>query len=181
MIRVASLFGLALCIAASAGAAAPAPAGNTIGLDASKPNAVNADSFAADLKAETGTYSGNVIVVQGDVKLHADEVTVAAPGGKATRMEARGHVVVDSPSGTAVGDTGTYDVAQQIVHLIGHVALTKDNNVMRGTALDVDIASGKARLTGGVAGIGQIPVQGQGRVQGLFVPAPISAPPGRTP
>jgi lipopolysaccharide export system protein LptA len=174
-------FALALALAAPAAFAAPAPAGSAIGLDAGKPIAVNADSFAADLKAETGTYSGNVIVIQGDVRLHADEVTVAAPGGKASRMEARGHVVVDSPSGTAVGDTGTYDVAQQVVHLMGHVALTKDNSVMRGTALDVDITSGKARLTGGVAGNGQIPEQGTGRVQGLFVPAPNTPPARGTP
>ena len=172
MIRIAPLVGFALCIAG------PSAAATSAGPDTTKPIAVNADSFAADLKAETGTYTGNVIVIQGEVRLHADEVTVAAPGGKASRMDARGHVVVDSPSGTAVGDTGTYDVAQQLVHLMGHVALTKDNNVMRGTALDVDIATGKARLTGGVAGEGQIPTQGQGRVQGLFLPA---TPPGKTP
>lgn len=151
-----------------------AAAAGPLGLDSSKPIAVNADSFAADLKAETGTYTGNVLVVQGEVKLHADEVTVAAPGGKASRMEARGHVIVDSPSGTAVGDVGIYDVAQQVVHLMGRVALTKDSNIMRGTALDVDIASGKARLTGGASG-----TETPGRVQGLFVPAAKNPAPNR--
>ncbi len=170
-----------LCLVLCGGAGAAFAAAPVAGLDTSKPIAVNADSFVADLKAETGTYTGNVIVIQGDVKLHADEVTVAAPGGKASRMDARGHVVVDSPSGTAVGDTASYDVAQQIVHVIGHVALTKDNSVMRGTALDVDIGTGKARLTGGVAGGTQIPEQGQGRVQGLFVPASKAPPPAVTP
>ena len=95
------------------------------------------------------------------VRLHADQATLTAPAGKPARMEASGHVVVDSPSGTAVGDVGVYDVAAQVVHLTGHVALSKDKNVMRGTALDVDVATGKARLTSGEGG----------RVQGLFVPA----------
>jgi lipopolysaccharide export system protein LptA len=163
------IFALALAgaVAAQAGfAAAPAP--EMLGLSGDKPIAVNADSFSADLKAETGTYRGNVIVTQGDVRLHADEVTVAAPGGKAARMEAHGHVVVDSPSGQAVGDAGDYDVAAQVLHLNGHVVLTKDQNVMRGGQLVVSMANGEAHLTGSGEAA---PGQPQGRVQALFVPA----------
>jgi lipopolysaccharide export system protein LptA len=156
--------------------AAPAPApgrpNSGIGLDSNQPIAVNADSFLADLNGETGTYSGNVIVTQGTVRLHADQVKVTAPGGRASKMEATGHVVVDSPSGQAVGDAGIYDVPTQILRLNGHVVLTKEQNVMRGSALEVSMATGIARLTAGaepqVAGQ---PAQPQGRVQALFVPA----------
>src|SRR5215510_13499215 len=77
-------------------AAAPADA---IQFDPTKPISVNADNFVADLNKETGTYDGNVVVVQGAIKMHADRVLVHAPKGKATNMEATGHVVVDSPSG----------------------------------------------------------------------------------
>ena len=155
-------------------APAPAPARRNpaIGLDSNAPIAVNADSFLADLNGETGTYSGNVIVTQGMVRLHADQVKVTAPGGRASKMEATGHVVVDSPSGQAVGDSGVYDVPTQILRLNGHVVLTKDQNVMRGSALEVAMATGIARLTAGaepqVAGQ---PAQPPGRVQALFVPA----------
>ena len=130
---------------------------------------LNADNFLADLNGESGTYTGNVIVSQGEVKLHADKVTVLAPGGKASRMEAAGHVVVDSPSGQAVGDNGIYDVAAQNLRLTGHVVLTKDANVMRGSTLEVAMDTGLARLTGG----GEVTTEGQpqGRVQGLFLPA----------
>ena len=116
--------------------------------DSSKPIQVNADTFLADLNAETGTYRGNVVVVQGDIKLHADEVRVVAPDGKARRMEAHGHVVVDSPSGTAIGDTGIYDVVGRVIHLTGHVVLTKGHNVMRGSALDVHMAIGRSASDG---------------------------------
>jgi lipopolysaccharide export system protein LptA len=138
----------------------------TLGLNGDQPIAVNADSFSADLEAETGTYTGNVLVVQGAVKLHADEITIAAPRGKATRMEAQGHVVLDTPSGTAVGNTAVYDIPRQVVRLAGNVALTRDRNVMRGSSLEVDVATGRAKLAGTVATGGQ----GQDRVQGLFVP-----------
>jgi lipopolysaccharide export system protein LptA len=155
-------------------APAPGPARRNpaVGLDSNAPIAVNADSFVADLNGETGTYSGNVIVTQGTVRLHADQVKVTAPGGRASKMEATGHVVVDSPSGQAVGDAGVYDVPTQILRLNGHVVLTKDQNVMRGSALEVAMATGIARLTaGGESQVAGQPAQPQGRVQALFVPA----------
>lgn len=178
MIRCAALVpGLAVLLLVSGGhAAAPAPE-NPLGLNAHQPIAVNADSFLADLTGDTGTYTGNVIVVQGTVKLHADKVKVQAPGGKASRMEAEGHVVVDSPSGQAVGDTGVYDVPQQILRLTGHVVLTKDQNVMRGTALEYSMSSGLAKMTAGetpvqtaTPGAAAPPTAKPGRVQGLFFP-----------
>src|SRR5260370_21411935 len=108
--------------AVTAAQAAPAPEAQrdrNLGLDSDKPIAVNADSFLADLNGETGTYTGNVIVTQGRVRLHADQVKVMAPGGRASRMEAQGHVIVDSPSGQAVGDTGLYEVRPQVLRLNG--------------------------------------------------------------
>ena len=170
---VAVFIALAIASAAASSAqTAPAPTaqrGPDLGLDSREPIAVNADSFIADLNGETGTYSGNVIVTQGRVRLHADQVKVTAPGGRASRMEAAGHVVVDSPSGQAVGDSGIYDVAQQMLRLNGHVSLSKDANVMRGAALEVSMATGLARMSAGADG--QAPGQPAGRVQGLFVPA----------
>ena len=165
----ASVFAVWLAVIGAAHAA-PAPSGQgaqNLVLDSDQPIAVNADSFLADLNGETGTYTGNVIVTQGRVRLHADQVKVTAPGGRASRMEAQGHVIVDSPSGQAVGDAGIYDVAQKVLRLNGHVVLTKEANVMRGSALEISMATGLARLTSAP------PAQGQpaGRVQGLFVPA----------
>jgi lipopolysaccharide export system protein LptA len=167
--KILALAGPMLTAAVLTAAAAPAPTAS-LGLDASQPIAVNADAFLADLNKETGTYTGNVIVTQGGVRLHADEVTVHAPGGRASRMEANGNVVVDSPSGQAVGDSGVYDVPQQLIRLTGNVVLTKDANVMRGNVLEVSMATGLARLTADSAAAA--PGQPRGRVQGLFVPAP---------
>ena len=175
------------CSAASAAqrhAAAPAHRiGNPLGLNSREPIAVNADSFLADLNGDTGTYTGNVIVTQGMVKLHADEVKVLAPDGRASRMEAQGHVIVDSPSGQAIADTGVYDVPQQVLRLTGNVVLTKEQNVMRGTALEFSMATGlrendsrrgaphRSRPAPG----DQTPAK-PARVQGLFYPEQASPP-----
>jgi lipopolysaccharide export system protein LptA len=172
MMKFSAALVAVLLIGVTAAQSAPAPAAQrdrNLGLDSDQPIAVNADSFLADLNGETGTYTGNVIVTQGRVRLHADEVKVTAPGGRASRMEAKGHVIVDSPSGQAVGDAGIYEVSQQVLRLNGNVVLTKEANVMRGNALEISMATGLARLTSG--GAAAQPGQPPGRVQGLFVPA----------
>jgi len=159
------LLALAGLLATSQALSAATPA--EIGFGSQEPIAVNADSFSADLQGEIGTYSGNVMVVQGAIRLRADEVIVAAPGGRATRMEAKGGIVVESPSGTATGALAVYDITTQTVRLTGNVVLTKDANVMRGNVLEVRIADGQATLSGGTATNDQD--QEPARVQGLFV------------
>ena len=79
MIKFSASVLVASLVVVTAAQSAPAPAGprdRNIGLDSDQPIAVNADSFLADLNGETGTYTGNVIVTQGRVRLHADEVKV---------------------------------------------------------------------------------------------------------
>ena len=146
-----------------------------------KPIQVSADSFLADVNAKTGTYVGNVIVTQGDFKLRADRVKVIVVSGKPQKIQATGNVVLATNSGNAQVDNGVYDVPPRTVTLTGHVVLTKDKNVMRGTTLTVNLATGAAKL--GAQGAGP----GTGRVQGLFTPPPQSTdqtpqtPPKTTP
>ena len=132
--------------------------------DASAPILVSADTFLADINAKTGTYSGNVVVTQGDFKLRADKVRVNVVEGKPDKIFANGNVVFDAPSGDAHGDAGVYDVKPRTITLTGHVVLTKQKNVMRGSLLTVNLVTGSAQLgAGGAPG---------GRVQGLFTPPP---------
>jgi len=134
--------------------------------DSNAPISVSADSFTGDLETKVGVYSGNVLVAQGDFKLHADRVTIVVAEGKPNRIEATGDIVFDAPSGTATGDTGIYDLGPRTITLSGRVVLTKEKNVMRGTKLVINLATGKAEL--GAAGMPG------GRVQGLFTPPPQS-------
>jgi len=134
--------------------------------DSNQPISVSADNFSGDLQTKVGVYSGNVLVSQGDFKLRADKVTVLVAEGKPDRIEATGNIVFDAPSGTATGDTGVYDLGPRTITLSGRVVLTKEKNVMRGTKLVIDLATGKAEL--GAAGLPG------GRVQGMFTPPPQS-------
>ena len=127
------------------------------------PIEVSANSFQADINARTGTYIGNVIVKQGDFRLRADKVRVNVVEGKPDKIFASGNVFFDAPSGNAQGDDGVYEVRPQLITLTGHVVLTRSKNVMRGTKLTVNLATGMAQLGSGGATTG-------GRVQSLFVP-----------
>jgi lipopolysaccharide export system protein LptA len=151
-------------------------ADNAFGLNSDAQIVFNADSVVADLNAETWTLTGNVIVVQGDVRMRADEVRGQAPGGQTARMEARGNVVVDSLSGTARGTSAIYEVPQKVIRMAGPVVLTKDNIVLRGPSLVVNVGTGVAELAGASGTAGQPGGQGTGRVQGLFLPQTAPAP-----
>jgi lipopolysaccharide export system protein LptA len=143
--------------------------------DANQPIAISADRFIAEKNPAaaggiTGTYSGNVIITQGDIHMRANSVRINVASGKPQKIYADGNVVVDSASGTASGDAGVYDVAPRLVTLTGHVVLTKEKNVMRGQQLTVNLVTGVAQLGGG----GGVAGTHGGRVQGLFTPPPQS-------
>ena len=133
---------------------------------------VASDKFTADLNAKTGTYSGNVIVVQCETKLRADTVRIATVNNQADKVTAQGNVVVDSPkSGIATGQTGIYDVPKKMVVMTGNVVLKKNKDVMRGAQLTINLATGQATLGGGVKS-----ATGGGRVQTILNPNTASTP-----
>ena len=172
MKRALVFLGLATALMSGAQAATTAttasksPTGNH---DNNAPINISSDTFQADLNAKSGTYSGNVVVVQADTKLRADQVRVFTVDGKADKITANGHVVVDSPtSGTATGDNGVYSVGPRIVVMTGNVVLKKGKDVMRGAQLTVNMVTGKATLGGG--GAKTAPGAPTGRVQGVFTP-----------
>lgn len=161
---------LLLAALLAAGAAAAAPSGGNALMskkDNNAPITINSDTFQADLNGKTGTWQGNVVVVQGDMKLRANSVRMTTVNGKADKVLASGNVVVDSPkSGTATGDSGIYNVGPRTVLMTGNVVLKKGKDVMRGQKLTVNLVNGQAVLGGGVKGT----AQGNSRVQAVFTP-----------
>jgi lipopolysaccharide export system protein LptA len=160
-----------LALAADAPAAKPALMGKR---DSDAPINIAADKFVADENAKTGTWSGNVVIVQGDMRMRANTVRMNVVGkdNKPDKIFAQGNVVVDSPSsGTVTGDNGVYDVVQRSINLTGHVVLTKQKNSMRGAQMTVNLVTGIATLGGGGAPAAPGAATASGRVQGIFTPA----------
>jgi lipopolysaccharide export system protein LptA len=134
-------------------------------------------------KDKVATFSGDVRVNQGDTNMRCKSLVVfyegdevgamgktlqaasPGPGGqqKIKRLEARGGVVVTQKEQTATGETGIFDMKSNTVTLVGNVVMTQGQNVLRGDRLVVDLTSGVSRVESGK--------NGQGRVQGLFLPS----------
>lgn len=158
---------LVAALTVSAGGLQAAPAAKPLVSDSNAPINISSDSFQADLNSKTGTWSGNVVVVQGDMKLRANSVRMSTVNGKADKVMANGNVVVDSPkSGIVTGEAGIYSVVPRTVVMTGNVVLKKGKDVMRGTQLTVNLVTGQAVLGGGVKGQSQ----SGGRVQAVFTP-----------
>lgn len=182
---------LLLLLAATPAFAAPPPAASALMSkhDSNAPINISADKFMADSNAKTGTWTGNVVVIQSDMRMRANSVRLNVVGNdnKPDKIFASGDVVVDSPnSGTVTGDNGVYDVVAHTVTMTGkQVVLTKNKDVMRGTQLTVNLDTGKAILGAGkVAGGPNTPEGGSaagGRVQGVFTPPPSKTSPGNSP
>ncbi len=134
-----------------------------MGRDSDKPIAISADTTTADMRTETATYAGNVRVAQGNLKLRSDTLAIKAAKGTISRIEAKGNVVLASPSGQATGSSAVYDIAQREVRMGGKVVLVQGLNTLRGTSLVINLATGRAALTGAGGA--------SGRVEGVFVPS----------
>ncbi|MSO64208.1 MAG: hypothetical protein EXQ85_00120 [Alphaproteobacteria bacterium] len=145
-----------------AAASRPAPLAN-------EPLRVAANYLEVQQNSQLATFSGSVEANQGDLRLRSntlrvyyDDAAAAAAAQAVSRIDAVGQVFLSSPSETAQGDQGVYDVTKGTITLTGSVVLTRDNNVIRGQRLVMDLNSGTSLVDSAAAG--------GGRVRGLFTP-----------
>ena len=169
---IALLAALLLVLGLDAGAAR-AQVGE--GYDTTLPIEITADSLEVRQEEELAIFTGNVDAVQGDLILRADRLVVyyranAAESNAIRLIEAFGNVFLSSPTETAEGAKGLYNLDTDKVELTGAVVLTRGESVIRGDRLDMDLATGRTRVSSTVAGTQQNG-QGTGRVKALFVPS----------
>jgi lipopolysaccharide export system protein LptA len=143
------------------------------GHNSNAPVDVQADRLEVQDRADRAIFAGNVHVTQAELTVDAPRLTVAYSGGQGTannnvqihRLDAAGGVVVKSPSETAKGDFGIYDLDRKLITLIGNVQLNRENNQLNGSRLVIDLDSGRAVVDGGPPGVNQ----SGGRVTGHFI------------
>lgn len=168
--------GIILAMAALAATAASAqikqeqPVSALKGHNSNAPVDVSADRIEVQDRADRAVFTGNVHVTQAELTLDTPRLTVAYAGGEGAggvqirRLDAADGVVVRSPSETARGDFGVYDLDRKLITLIGNVQLTRQNNQVSGSRLVIDLDSGRAVIDGGPPGVNS----SGGRVKGHF-------------
>jgi lipopolysaccharide export system protein LptA len=137
------------------------------GHNSNAPVDVSADRIEVQDRADRAMFAGNVHVKQDELSLDTERLTVAYSnerGVQIRRLDAAGGVVVRSPSETAKGDFGIYDLDRKLITLIGAVQLNRGDNQVNGSRLVIDLDSGRAVIDGGPPGVNQ----SGGRVSGHF-------------
>ena len=154
-------------VATAAFAQSREPVSALKGHDSDAPVDVTAERLEVQDRSDRAIFAGNVRVRQGQMTLDTERLTVAystAGGVEIRRLDASGGVTVRSPSETARGNFGIYDLDRKLITLVGNVQLARGGSQISGSRLVIDLDSGRAVIDGGPAGVGQ----SGGRVTGHF-------------
>ena len=133
--------------------------------DSKLPIEITADSLEVKQNEQLAVFRGHVDAKQGKMRLTANEVWVryrpesdGESQGTISQINATGGVLFSTPNETARGDTGVYDVDDQVITLTGSVVLTRGGNIIRGEKLVLNLATGQSKI------------ESTQRVRGLFQP-----------
>ncbi len=127
----------------------------TAAFDKTQPVEVTADALSVDQRNGSAVFDGNVLVVQGEVRLSAGKVTVeystendAASG--VSKMLASGGVTFVTATDAVEAQEAIYAVDAGTVRLSGEVLLTQGPNAIAGDTLTIDLSSGAGTMEGRV-------------------------------
>lgn len=122
--------------------------------DRSAPVEVAADNLEVDQGTGRAVLTGNVVIVQGDLRLSATRVTVdyATAEGRRTieKLNATGDVLIVAGDDAAEGQEAVYTLGSSDILLTGDVVVTQDGNTLAGDRLTVNLDSGAGVVTGRV-------------------------------
>ncbi|QPM91397.1 LptA/OstA family protein [Pseudooceanicola algae] len=120
--------------------------------DPSAPIEVNSDNLSVDQQDGSAVFEGNVRIAQNEMRLSADQVQVFydADGEAIDTLRASGQVLLVSGEDSAEAETADYNVHGGIILMQGNVMLLRGASVVTSQKMNVDLASGTARLEGNV-------------------------------
>jgi lipopolysaccharide export system protein LptA len=141
-----------------------------------EPIEIEASELQVEDNSSTATFTGDVVVTQGDTSLKTERLKVfyigSGSGSQAqesavqqriSRLEAAGGVYISARDQTAKGDAASFDMTREVMVMTGReVVLSQGPNVVVGNRLTVNLKTGQANLT---AGGGAVSSQGGGRVK----------------
>ena len=153
MQRLLALLGFVLWLSSPATAQVDIGFGG-VNYDAGTPIEVTADSLTVDQSTGEAVFTGNVIVVQGDLRMAAGAVRVvyAEQGGAQDVREvlATGGVLVTRGSDAAEGGQARFDVNSSLLTLSGDVLVTQGGTAIAGDTMVVNMRTGSGSVDGRV-------------------------------
>ncbi len=146
---------LAIALAATHPAAAQVGIGfGGVAHDADQPVEVTADSLSIDQTNGRAVFEGNVIIVQGDLRMAAGRVEVVysdgADGGAVQEVIASGGVLVARGADAAEGVEARYDIASALLTMSGDVLVTQGATAIAGDSMTINMTTGNGTVDGRV-------------------------------
>jgi lipopolysaccharide export system protein LptA len=178
MRRALYMLSLASCLCAGAALAQSAAPFSSFQQDKEEPITVEADSLEIDQNINMVIFRGNVVIIQGDLRMSGDEVEVfyteteeqAEEDGVAEtpttdteteepaddgieRILATGNVSLISETETVEADQGDYNVEDGMLIMTGDVRMVQDRNILSSNRAEIDIENGRGQFTGRVRSV----------------------------
>ncbi|WP_193143088.1 MULTISPECIES: LptA/OstA family protein [unclassified Meridianimarinicoccus] len=148
---------VALCLAQPVAAQTSVATGGFRNADPDAPVEVTSDQLDLTRDAGTALFTGNVVAVQGDMRLSAQWVLVeyvvledGSLGSDIKTITARDDVLLVTPEEAAEGDEAIYTPLSNEVVMTGNVLLTQGANTVAGERLVVDLETGIGQVAGRV-------------------------------
>ena len=120
--------------------------------DTTLPVEVTSDSLSRNQKDGSAIFDGNVLIVQGDMRLSAPVVNVFYnPDSQGiARLLATGGVLLIKAEDEAEADQAEYNVEDGTIEMTGNVLLSQGVNTLASDRMTVDLESGAAKMHGRV-------------------------------
>ncbi|MBB5514390.1 lipopolysaccharide export system protein LptA [Rubricella aquisinus] len=168
---------LAGCLCAGAALGQSAAPFSSFQQDKEEPILVEADSLEIDQNINMAVFRGNVVIIQGDLRMSGDvvevfyteteEEPVEAPTDATVtdsttdeptddgieRILATGNVSLISETETVEADQGDYNVEDGMLIMTGNVRMVQDRNILSSNRAEIDIENGRGQFTGRVRSV----------------------------
>lgn len=120
--------------------------------DSTLPVEVTSETLNVNQEDGSAEFLGNVIVIQGEMRLTAERVLVIYNEAQSAieRMEATENVVLVSPPDAAEGDWAEYTIDSGVIEMKGNVLLTQGPSVISGDEMIANLNTGLATMSGRV-------------------------------
>ena len=146
---------LCLSVVLSAGASAAQEtrvAFGTAPADPGLPVEVTADSLDVNQADGSAEFTGDVLVIQGEMRMTADRIYVIydRDAGRIARLEATGGVVLVNGPDAAQSDRADYTIDSGVIVMTGNVLLTQGPGTLSSERMTVNLTTGTAQMAGRV-------------------------------
>lgn len=146
------LCGLLACAPSLSLAQSTALAFGQVKTDPTTPVEVTADALEVNQGDGSAIFTGNVLIIQGDIRLSADRVLVVnqQTAGGIERLKATGNVILVSGTDAAEAQSAEYTIDSGVIVMTGDVLLAQGPSTIASQKMIVNLASGEATMTGRV-------------------------------